>query len=54
MADGENSAALWGLGTSMLTQMKVLVRENDRPKAVEILKGLEQELGQEFDVIEEE
>ncbi len=54
MTDGENAASLWGLGTSMLTQMKVLVHESDRPRAVEILKGMEQELGQEIDVIEEE
>ena len=41
-------------GPALLTQMKVLVRESDRPKAVEILKGVEEELGQDMNVIEEE
>lgn len=54
ITDGENAASLWGLGTSHLTQMKILVRQSDRPRAVEILKTLETEVGQEIDVIEEE
>lgn len=54
MTDGENAAALWGLGASSLTQMKILVRQCDRPRAAEILKTLETELGQDIDVIEEE
>ncbi len=54
ICDGENAAALWGLGASHLTQMKILVREGDRPKAVEILKELERESEQEIDVIEEQ
>jgi len=52
--DGENAAALWGLGASRLTQMKILVRQGDRPKAVEILKELEKDTGQNIDVIEEQ
>lgn len=52
--DGENSSALWGLGAEAPFAAKLLVRESDRPKAVEVIKGIEQELGQEIDVIEEE
>jgi hypothetical protein len=54
ITDGENAAALWGIGVSDLTQMKILVRQSDRPRAAEILKTLETEVGQEIDVIEEE
>lgn len=52
--DGENSAALWGLGAEAPFAAKVLVRQSDRPRAVEILKQIETESGQEIDVIEEE
>lgn len=52
--DGENAAALWGLGAEAPFAAKVLVRQADRPKAVEILKQIETESGQEIDVIEEE
>ncbi len=54
MTDGENFAALWGIGASTMTMMKILVRESDRPRAAEILKGLEKDLGQSIDVIEDE
>jgi len=52
--DGENASALWGLGAEAPFAAKILVRESDRPKAVEILKQLEAEADQEIDVIEEE
>lgn len=52
--DGENFAALWGMGASTMTEMKILVRQSDRPRAAEILKGMEEELAQDVDVIEEE
>jgi hypothetical protein len=52
--DGENAGALWGLGAEACFAMKVLVRQSDRPRAVEILKELEKETEQEIDVIEEE
>lgn len=54
MSDGENAAALWGGGDNSLMQMKILVRQADRPRAVEILKTLETQMGQEIDVIVEE
>ncbi len=54
MVDGGNSSALWGLRAEAPFAAKVMVRQSDRPKAVEILKELEAEAGQEIDVIEEE
>lgn len=54
VADGENFAALFGLGASTMTMMKILVRQSDRPRAVEVLKQVETETSQSIDVIEEE
>jgi hypothetical protein len=52
--DGGNSAALWGLGAEGPFAAKILVRQGDRPRAVELLKQIETEGGMEIDVIEEE
>ncbi len=52
--DGENFAALFGIGAEAPWAAKILVRQSDRPRAVEILKQMEAELGEDVDVIEEE
>ncbi len=54
MTDGENFSALFGLGAEAPMAMKVLVRKSDRPRAVEIVKQMQDETETEIDVIEED